>query len=62
MRVTLSKFAPAEKEFGAPAIDELRPRDLTSISGSFEEEIKLISLIGGSRWTGKKSETGGMEA
>jgi len=47
MRATLSKFAPTEKEFGAPAIDALRPRDLTSISGSFEEEINGISLIGG---------------
>jgi hypothetical protein len=49
MNVTLSKLTTAEREFDDPATDALRSRVFPSMGGSFEEEIKVISLKGGGR-------------
>ena len=49
MRITLSKLNTTEREFDDPATDGFWSRVLTSISGSFEEEIRVISLKGGCR-------------
>ena len=42
MKITLSKFIPAKREYDDPATDGVRSRVLTSISGSFEEETNSI--------------------
>jgi hypothetical protein len=49
MKVTLSKFIPAKKEFDDPATDGLRSRVFPSMGGSFEEEIRVILFNGGGR-------------
>ena len=49
MKITLSKLTTAEREFNDPATDGLRSRVLSPMGGSFEEEIKVITLKGGGR-------------
>lgn len=49
MKITLSKCIPAKWESEDPATDGFRSRVLASISGSFEEEIRVNSLKGGGR-------------
>ena len=55
MRITLSKLNTAERKFDDPATDGIRSRVLSPMGGSFEEEIRVISLNGGDRCIGKKS-------
>ena len=40
----------------------LPSRVLSPMGGFLEEEIKVISLKGSGRWSGKKSKPGGVEA
>jgi hypothetical protein len=55
MKVTLSKLAPAKREFDDPATDGLGSRVLSPMGGFLEEETKMILLNGGGRCAGKKS-------
>jgi hypothetical protein len=49
MRVTLSKFILAKREFDDPATVGFRSRVLSPMGGFLEEKIKVISLKGGGR-------------
>ncbi len=49
MKITLSKFITAKREFADLATEGLRPRVFSPSGGSFEDEIRGILLNGGGR-------------